>query len=265
MTSSNENKLETLLRLAADEPAHRPEFYNVLMQSEVFILGSTGQLDGRGAVQLEAGDQLKIKHWQKPDGAPIIPFFTSLAILQQALDAEETYVALPASSLFEMTQGATLFLNPKSEYGKEFMPPEIEQLLSNGMNQVAVQRRIETETTVSMGQPSNYPTPMVDSLRQLLAKHSNVKKAYLALMHDPSVDEHPHLIIGIEADGDIDNVIREVGVVAADAAPDGETVDLYRVNPDDSGLSQYFINDTTPFYERALGLRLKSWFGMGNA
>lgn len=261
----NENKLETLLRLAADEPAHRPEFYNVLMASEVFILGNTGQSSTGGAVNLEAGDHIEIKHWQKQDGAQIIPFFTSLELLQKALESEETYMALSARSLFEMTLGATLFINPKSDYGKEFIPQEIEQLLSNGMNQAAVQRTTEKETSVLMGQPSNYPKHMTDSLCQLLAKHNNVEKAYLALMHDASVDEKPHLIIGIEASGDIEKVIREAGIVAADSAPDGEVVDLYRVNPDDSGLSQYFINDTIPFYERKLGTRLKSWFGMGSA
>ena len=261
----NENKLEALLRLAADEPAHRPEFYNLLMDSEVFILGNTSQAGGSDPVTLEAGDHIQIKHWEKQDGAQIIPFFTSLSLLQQALEIEETYVALPAKSLFEMTLGATLFINPKSDYGKEFTPQEIEQLLSNGMNQAAVQRTVEKETSVLMGQPANYPTHMVESLNQLLAKHSNVNKAYLALMHDASTDEKPHLIIGIEASGDIEKVIREAGIVAADSAPDGEVVDLYRVNPDDSGLSQYFINHTTPFYERKLGTRLKSWFGMGNA
>lgn len=261
----NENKLETLLRLAADEPAHRPEFYNLLMDSEVFILGNTSQAGDSDPVTLEAGDHIQIKHWEKQDRAQIIPFFTSLERLQKALESEETYVALPARSLFEMTLGATLFINPKSDYGKEFIPQEIEQLLSNGMNQAAVQRTTEKETSVLMGQPSNYPTHMVESLNQLLAKHSHVEKAYLALMHDASVDEKPHLIIGIEASGDIEKVIREAGIVAADSASDGEVVDLYRVNADDSGLSQYFINDTIPFYERKLGTRLKSWFGIGNA
>ena len=261
----NENKLENLLRLAADEPAHRPEFYTLLMESDVFVLGTTGQPGAGGAITLEAGDRIQIKHWEKQDGSPIIPFFTSLDVLQKSLENEEPYLAMPARSLFELTQGAQLVINPHSEYGKEFLPPEIEHLLSNGVNQAAAQRTVEKETSVLMGQPANYPTHMVDSLCQLLAKHSHVKKAYLALMHDASVDEKPHLIIGIEASGDIEKVIREAGVVAADSAPDGEAVDLYRVNADDSGLSQYFIHDTTPFYERKLATRLKSWFGMGSA
>ena len=58
---------------------------------------------------------------------------------------------------------------------------------------------------------------LVDSLTQLLAKHGNVKRFFLALIYDPSVnDERPHLVVGIEADGDITNVIGEAGTVAAD-------------------------------------------------
>lgn len=109
---------------------------------------------------------------------------------------------------------------------------------------------VEKETKVLLGQPENYPTKMVESLTRLLAKHSNVKKAYIALMQNTSIDESPHLIIGIEAEGDIEKVISEVGSVAADSAPEGEVVDLFRVNLNEPGLSQYFIESTQPFYVR---------------
>lgn len=36
-------------------------------------------------------------------------------------------------------------------------------------------------------------------------------------MHDPSVDEKPHLIVGMEADGDFEQVINEASVVAGEA------------------------------------------------
>jgi hypothetical protein len=39
----------------------------------------------------------------------------------------------------------------------------------------------------------------------------------VALIYDPSVDdERSHLVVGIEADGDITNVTGEAGAVAAD-------------------------------------------------
>ena len=262
---TEENKLEEMLRLAAYEPAHRPQLCELLMRSQVFLLGATGDPVVVGEVNLQAGSEIQIKHWEKPDGSPVIPFFSSLDVLQKSIDSEESYLALPVRDLFEMTQGATLFLNPKSDYGKEFVPEEVTHLLAIGISRAPSHRVVEKETKVFLGQPSSCPSKMVDSLTQLLAKHSNVKNAYLALMLDPSVDDKPHLIVGIEAEGGIEKVMREAGNVAGDTAPEGESVDLYRVSKNDSELSDYFINQTKPFYEKTWGAKLRSWFGSGKA
>jgi len=106
------------------------------------------------------------------------------------------------------------------------------------------------DTQVLLGQPKDYPTDLVASLSTLLAKHSNVKAAYLALMLDKTENEKPHLIVGIEADGDYENVLREAGTVAADMAPEGEPIDFLRVTRGDIGVGQYMIEEVKPFYER---------------
>jgi len=258
-----ENKLEEILRLAANEPAHRPQFCEILLDSQVFLLGTTGASGTDGEINLEAGSNIQIQHWEKADSSPVIPFFSSLEVLQKSINTEESYLVLPVRSLFEMTQGTTLFLNPKSDYGKEFIPEEVAHLLSIGISQAPSQRVVEKETKVLLGQPSNYPSKMINSLTQLLKKHNNVKKAYLALMHDTSVDEKPHLIVGIEAEGDIEKVMRQAGNVAGDTAPEGEPVDLYRVKNNESGVSDYLINQTKPFYEKKWGSKIRSWLGSG--
>lgn len=265
MEISEENELERVLRLAADEPAHRPAFSEVLLRSQVYILGTTGSDGADGKVDLESGSKIQIQNWEKEDGSPAIPFFSSLEVLQKSIQGEASYLALQARSLFEMTQGSTLFLNPRSDYGKEFFPQEIEYLLSDGVSRAPDTRVVEKETQVLLGQPSTYPSKMVDSLTQLLAKHSNVNRAYLALMHDASIDERPHLVVGIEANGNTEKVMREAGNVAGDTAPDGEPVDLCRVSKGEAGISDYFINETEPFYEKSWGSKIKSWFQTGNA
>ena len=50
MEISEENKLEEILRLATSDPAHRPEFCEVLLNSQVFLLGTTGESGADGAV-----------------------------------------------------------------------------------------------------------------------------------------------------------------------------------------------------------------------
>ncbi len=238
---TEDNVLEIGLELAAAEPAHRPEFFRLLLESTIFILGSSEQMD-EGSVTLKANTQVQIKNRVKPDGSSVIPFFSSLRALQLAIKSDEPYIALPARTFFQITRGADLILN--------FTPAEVEALLSEGVSQLAEQRVVEKDTQVLLGQPANYPTDMVASLSTLLAKHSNVKAAYLALMHDVSRDEKPHLIVGIEAESDFENVIREAGTVAADTAPNGEPVDLIRVVRGESGVGQYFLEEVKPFYER---------------
>lgn len=263
MDTKQENTLEKSLRLAADEPAHRPDFFKTLLNSTVYVLGTAGI--GEGRINIESGSNISIAHWQKPDGSPVIPFFSSLQTLQRSIATEESYIEIPARSLFEITLGSPLFLNPKSPYGKEFLPEEVRHLLSEGVGQKPVQRTVEQDTKVLLGQPSQYPSKMVNSLTQLLAKHRNVKRAFLALMHDASSDQKPHLIIGIEADGDIELVMREAGNVAADSALDGDPVDLCRVHEGESGLSDYFLKQTAPFYERKSAGWLRSFLGFGSS
>lgn len=261
MVDTEETTLEKALRLAADDPVQRPEFYRLLIESPVYVLGDAGEWSG--ARTLAPGETVRIQNWTRDDGSPVIPFFTSLAALRKAIEAESSYMELPARSLFEMTKGATLVLNPKAAYGKEFLPGEIAALLSNGVNRVAEQRVTTKPTHVLLGQPAEYPEEMVAALKSLFAKRNNVKAAYLAQMHDPSHDDEPHLVVGVEADGDIEQILRDAGVVAGDTAPGGKPLDLYRVERGDRGLSQYFIRQVKPFYERAWSGKLKTLLGIG--
>ncbi|EKE84697.1 enhanced serine sensitivity protein SseB C-terminal domain-containing protein [Idiomarina xiamenensis] len=263
MQPTDNNLLEQALRLAAEEQAHRPRFIELLLDAEVLVLGlSVADSD------VGAGQQVQIQHWQKNDDSKIIPFFTSITALQRAINEKTNYLQLPARALFEMTQGANLVLNPYSDHGKEFTAEEISGLLTNGGKVVAQQRRISKDTPVMLGQPASYPTKLVDSLTQLFAQYSQVKKAYLAMMYQgqSGADAAPNLVIGLQVESDLEIVISAAGSVVRDVAEDGEAVDFCAVETDDnSTLSQYFINQTTPFYQRRWGSKLKSWLAKGRA
>ena len=258
------NDLERKLMLAADNPASRPEFYKALMASEVFVIGFTDS-ESEGVKTIPAGAKLSIVNWEKNDGTPIIPFFTSLEALQRALKEESKFVALPAKSFFEMTLGSFLVLNPSSPYGKEFFPSEIDALLKTGMNNAPQTRVVQKETKVLLGQPANYPTEMVSALSALLAKHSAVKAAYLCLMHDPSSAEKPSLVVGFEGETDLTEAMKEAGPVAADTAPKGELVDFAVLKRGEQGISDYMFQSVKPFYERTWGAKLRSLFSPGKA
>jgi SseB protein C-terminal domain/SseB protein N-terminal domain len=251
MADTANDSLAVLLRRAADEPAARPAFYEALLAATIFVIGSTGDDAASGEQVLTAGSKIQLQNWSKPDGSFVIPLFTSLDALRKAVDNEVGYLALPARGLFEITAGAVLVLDPGADYGKEFHPDEIQQLLATGLAQVAQSRVVQQDTQVLLGQPSQRPEAMLTSLGRLFATRPSVVRAYLALMHDPTVDEAPHLLVGIDIEGDHERVFQEAGNVVADQAARTGPIDFIRVRAGDDGVARYFIDDCRPFYERA--------------
>ncbi|MCG8709439.1 enhanced serine sensitivity protein SseB [Brenneria sp. 4F2] len=265
MDFSPQNKLEELLVLAATEPAHRPAFFNELMDARIFILGQSDALIEGEKATLDAGGDVQIQHWEKADGSSVIPFFSSLEALQMAVTKEASFLALPAHSLFELTLGATLFLNPNLPYGKEFLPQEVEHMLSGEGHGFVQQRVVEEDTEVLLSQPAEMPEQMIDSLTQLFTQHRHVRRAFLAQIHEAG-EPAPHLLIGLDVDSDeVEEVIRAAGSVASDTLSDDRPIDLCLVKEGESGVSHYMMKHTTPFYERKWGSFLRDFKGSGNA
>lgn len=257
------NELERLLRLAVNESAHRPAFFRSLLDSTVLVLGETDQepQTEKDAI-LTAASPVNIQHWEKQDGSSTIPFFSSLEVLQRAVDdSERPFVAMPARVLFEITQGAHLFLNPKSEYGKEFHPEEVAQLLQDGGFAQPAERIIDPETQILLGPPTEYPSAIVDALTTLFIARKQVRRAFVALMHDRAVDESPNLLIGVEMDGsqeEIEALIQEAGSVASAVTVGDEPVDFCIVAEEERGISHYMIKHLPPFYQRKWGSWLRN-------
>jgi hypothetical protein len=240
--------LERSLERAAQEPAYRPAFYRDLLAAIVFVVGDAASSSEPG--MLEPGSNLHIVGEVDANGARFIPFFSSLDKLLGFIHSERNYIALPSKSLFEITRGERLVLNPGASWGKEFLPAEIEALLSSGTSVLPERRTIERAKNVMLGQPADYPAAMVASLSKCFVENESVVAGYLALMHDPSLDQHPHLLVGIEADGDFEAVARDAGVVISATTPHGEPVDIVQVRAGEGGVSEYMLKSTVPFFHR---------------
>jgi len=119
MPTDPENALETALKLALQDATQTSEFFRVLLESNVHVLGDT-----------QDNVHLELINWQKPDGTKTIPFFSSVEVLTQSVETSQTYLTLNARTLFTTTAGASLILNPKSAEAKEFSPELIERLIA---------------------------------------------------------------------------------------------------------------------------------------
>lgn len=251
--SETKNELETLLEQAATEPAYRPAFFRTLLDSTVWVPGNAAE--GEAVVEDSA---LDIQHWEKDDGTSVIPFFTSLAALQQAVDEEQAFVVMPARTLFEMTLGETLFLNAKLPTGKEFTPREISHLVGEEGSPLSQQEVLEGGTALLLSEVAEPPAQMVDSLTTLFKSIKTVKRAFICSIKEQA-DAQANLLIGIEAEGDIEEIIHAAGSVATDTLPGDEPVDICQVAEGEKGISHFMLAHITPFYERRWGSFLRDF------
>ena len=56
-------------------------------------------------------------------------------------------------------------------------------------------------------------------------------------MRGASADDKPHYLMGVEMTGDVEEVMRGAGLVAADTPPDGQAVDPMRPGQNANGLN----------------------------
>lgn len=237
--------LEEILEQASSDPTYRIEFYNRLLTDELVILTQNPNFqEGRHTLEQEA----TVNIVSYADGK--IPVFTSTdRIFDKGVIAEEVeYMQLTGKSLFDLAQGATFVLNPYSDYGKELIPEEIERLLQGTITATGKTITVEKETQVQLGQPAKYPTEIVKALSELFVARPLVKAAYLGWIYDPESGELPHYIMGIDADGAVQELTQEAGFLAQQFLKEHEFIDFVQI--DDSPLSNYFTEQTTPFYQR---------------
>lgn len=94
------------------------------------------------------------------------------------------------------------------------------------------------------------PAQMIDSLTQLFSKYKQVKRAFVASIREHA-DEQANLLIGIEADSDIETIIQAAGSVASDTLLDDAPIDICEVTAEDRGISHFFTAHITPFMNAA--------------
>lgn len=238
--------LEQLLQKAATEPVFRAEFYKRLLTDELVVITQNSNVqEGRHVLQ----QNTSVNIVSYPDGK--IPVFTSTdRIFDKGIVKEQVeYMQMTGENLFGLAKGVTFLLNPYSDYGKELLPDEIERLLKGTiLTDTTKTLTIEKETQVQIGQPIKYPTDIVNSLKKLFSERPNVKAGYLGWIFNPESGEPPHYIFALDVDGDLQNLTQEAGFAAKQFLEQHEFVDFIKI--DNSGLSNYFLKQTKPFYER---------------
>ena len=232
-----ENELERALVAAVKDPASGPDFYRLLLEHDLLVLGTVeGQEDASDKIALELGGKLNLVSGHK-DGSRFLPIFSSLTRLQEYVKQDSKYLSINGRALLEWTRGAPITLNPASEYGKELTPGQVQQLLGGP----APARVIVGET--------EYPTALVEALTQLFAARPDIQTAWMIQLASADRATEPHPLVGIETVGDWPSLMQAIQTMAQTSVP-GMMFDVQRVDRRNPGGMTGGLLQVQPFYQR---------------
>lgn len=236
--------LERLLAAAAQDPAQRPAFAAALLDSQVYVLGLV-EGDVVGGVA-QTGTSVRLLTVSDREG-PITPFFTSERMVQATLAAlpgtDPRYVRLGCRTLFEMTRGSRLVLNPHGPHGKVFLPDEVAALLSGGQVGVTTET-LATSRQVTVGAPTHVPPDLPAVLARFFAQRPVVEAAYLGWIAHP--DGHSGYLVVVVAP-DRQQAMDGFGTLQVGELTGGHTLDVLVQPP---GADNPLARTVAPFYVR---------------
>ena len=182
-----ENELEKALLRAVKEPHAAPEFYRLLLSSDLLVLGSVeGHETASEAFSIEPGSKVSLVTGLKDD-ARYLPVFSSLARMQEYVKEESKYLRVNGRELLDMTRGGPVILNPASEYGKELTAEQVRQLLDGpgGKSRTIVGEAV-------------YPADLVRLLAKLFTTRPEIETGWMIQVAFADRPQEPHPLIGIE-------------------------------------------------------------------
>lgn len=237
----SENELEKALVRAVKNPDAAPDFYRLLLESSLLVMGTAqGQEYASEEFSLSPGGKLNLVTAVK-NGAPYLPIFSSQPRMQEFVDKQTKYLTIKGRDLLDITRGAVVILNPASEFGKELSAAEVLRLLDGPGGDVPHYNLEEA-----------YPAALVDALTAVFETRPEVIAAWMVKVGIGGAgDRHP--LVGIDVDPGSDawpSLISAIEEAAQEKVP-GMVFDLHRMDRDNPavGLTGALLK-ANPFYAR---------------
>jgi hypothetical protein len=244
------NPVEHALAEAIRDPGARPEFYRLLLDSDVYVVTANSQEELRkgslGSVRL------KLVLFES-NGEMIVPFYTSAEKLEGALQQHPGWVRLKARDFFPMVRKAQSVLNAGVEEQWTFCPADVEALLEEPVVNAKVLDPMESELLP----PSRdaVPETVLAALRSFYSKHAGIRAAYVLVARSRSVGsvDQPLVVIEMDVPDELSEVVKDMPLVVQNT--EGARPNLFNLVtllPGESTPVRKFIESVapTPFYRR---------------
>jgi hypothetical protein len=240
----SENALEQALVKAVKDPTAGPDFYRLLLESNLLVIGTAeGKENASEEFSLSSDGKLNLVTGLK-DGAQYLPVFSSMLRMQEFVKQETKFLSIRGRDLLDITRGAPVILNPASEYGKELSAREVLRLLDG----------------LGAGLPvypddGEIPLALLETLGSVLATRSDVIAAWTIKVGFSQDSSESHPLVGIEMDpatgGDWISLMKAIEAAAQAQVP-GMVFDLHRVDRANPMALTEVLVKANPFYVRSV-------------
>lgn len=256
---ANQMKLEDILTMACSDPLQRANFFDILLESDIYFLTDnkltpTNTLNQEQRIDTSERTNIGIQQIDI-EGETFIPFFSSLSSLSLTLTEERQYCVMPAVPFFKMLHSCPyrLYLNPNSACNKIFSSYET-ALLSLGKNPAHSQKITPSfGDSITLMIPDPYPSEIAEVFKNFFKKIKSIKKAYLIYIINHSTDTHPHILIVIDVKKDDFSIVsNKIGGLVLSKLNHLYPVDITRFLDEKDPISNYCLEEAKPFYKRGI-------------
>jgi len=229
-----------LVRATTDAGA-QPEFYRLLMASNLIVAGDAGRPVPLGAtLKPRASDRFRLAFASR-GGRTFHPVFSSTSRLEHFAPQGTQHFRLLGRDLFGTARGAYFVLNPGSQFGKELFPDELAYWLSQ-----LVGRRLSKEGLDTVVSSRKHRVRLTKALGVLFVNRQ-VTSARLAEIRRTGAETR--CVLAVETDSSWRKLSGEIAT-AVDAVTPEFALELVRLNSAAQDLLTRQLLAIAPFYER---------------
>lgn len=243
--------LDRALVEAQKDESKAKDYYDLFLRSDIYVpTFNVPEIESEG--RTKEGDSFTpviIDH----DGKRFLILFDTFERLQGYATRDIGFVQLPGHVLLEsIPDGMHWTLNHTTEFFKEFLPEEIEELRRNLAGLGPKEITIQKETQVLIGAPAKIPDGLIPALTEICRRNHEITQAFLGQVFIVGVDKAPHLSLVVTTSG-VSNpakeaIMRDLAVAARNKMGEANFMDI-SVDGDTS-VVQSIVQDVKPFYKK---------------
>jgi hypothetical protein len=182
------NNLDRAIAAFQKSDAATPELYRELAQGEIWFLVPYHPEVENSVLQLKNGSPLPFARIKDGDGQ-VVPLFSSSQRLDEGLRKAKvpprtfSAASMPARQALEILGhvGLRAIVNKACATGSITIPPELMRDLANGkaLKPLAMATGETRQVVLTILDPSEYPTNLIQPIFELLRKHKNFRAAWV--------------------------------------------------------------------------------------